>query len=744
MRRPRHKLQVSTFPFLAVLLCAMGSLILFLLVIDRRAKLVARNKALQAQQESAERRAARTAQQAEQQRTQDAIRYDLLTRRTQLEGETAVIRRQLDTAASQLDARRASHDDLRRRLTQEQANVVAAEESLKQKRAAEAETTRKEEEQDRRTRTERARLTHEVQQMEASLRQLQARKNWARNVYSLVPYGGKRGAARRPIYVECTRDGLVVHPGRAVLSGPASTVLGLRAEIESRSGQRLRRAIPGSNTTGDPTSDPYILFLVRPEGIHSYQDAQTALHGLQVDFGYELIDSEWVLDFPAEGRPQTVAGPTRSGIGGSMPGGVGPGGTGLPGNGGTARGQAGQQPPGLGPPGTGSGIGGAVRPGWPSGAGGGVGPRAGVPGGVGGSSLRSGPLAGFGTPGQGHTGAQGSLIAGTPGKNGGGPGSGGSGAPPEPFARGGGGTAAGLPGGRTGPGGSVGGGSVPRPFALGGSGSFGRGGSGGGFAPLLPPGATGPRQPISSAPSGDVTWKPGSGGGGAAGPYPAGTPGTPGAGGQASAAGPLLQRPVPLASPGAPSADRVIASANVPGTPARPGTPAGSGQPPRPGATASPPDGGARSSDQPTDPDAAPAMVGGQPGAGGEAGPLARHLLPLPPEPRRGPQRAPSVRVFGSRDFQITIDCFTDHVRIMPGGATFRWPTGDGRATDAALARYVVELIRRRQAMVRPGEPPYQSVLLLNVNPGGQRTYLRAYPALEPLRLRMQRESKEE
>src|SRR5438094_6279165 len=48
MRRRRHKLEVSTFPFLAVLLCAMGSMILLLLVIDRRAKAVARAKAWQA------------------------------------------------------------------------------------------------------------------------------------------------------------------------------------------------------------------------------------------------------------------------------------------------------------------------------------------------------------------------------------------------------------------------------------------------------------------------------------------------------------------------------------------------------------------------------------------------------------------------------------------------------------------------------------------------------------------------
>src|SRR5947209_940719 len=48
MRRPRHKLQVSTFPFLAVLLGAMGALILLLLVMDRRSKLVARARAVAA------------------------------------------------------------------------------------------------------------------------------------------------------------------------------------------------------------------------------------------------------------------------------------------------------------------------------------------------------------------------------------------------------------------------------------------------------------------------------------------------------------------------------------------------------------------------------------------------------------------------------------------------------------------------------------------------------------------------
>ena len=54
MKRRRHKLEVSTFPFLAVLLCAMGSLILVLLVMDRKARRAALSRAQQAMLRRAE------------------------------------------------------------------------------------------------------------------------------------------------------------------------------------------------------------------------------------------------------------------------------------------------------------------------------------------------------------------------------------------------------------------------------------------------------------------------------------------------------------------------------------------------------------------------------------------------------------------------------------------------------------------------------------------------------------------
>ena len=82
MRQRRQRLQVSTFPFLAVLLCAMGSLILLLLVIDRRAKVVARAKAMRTMEQAtakaqADEEQAAAAQRAEWERRRQALHDQL-------------------------------------------------------------------------------------------------------------------------------------------------------------------------------------------------------------------------------------------------------------------------------------------------------------------------------------------------------------------------------------------------------------------------------------------------------------------------------------------------------------------------------------------------------------------------------------------------------------------------------------------------------------------------------------------
>src|SRR6476646_6750391 len=99
MRRPRHKLQVSTFPFLAVLLCAMGSLILFLLVMDRRAKIAARNKARDAVAAHSDRQDKLDADAKDAWNKQrDQLRQELLAQQAKVQSEADAVFGQLADA----------------------------------------------------------------------------------------------------------------------------------------------------------------------------------------------------------------------------------------------------------------------------------------------------------------------------------------------------------------------------------------------------------------------------------------------------------------------------------------------------------------------------------------------------------------------------------------------------------------------------------------------------------------------
>src|SRR5205085_11343824 len=115
-----------------------------------------------------------------------------------------------------------------------------------------------------------ARLAADLDQMEQALRDLKALRERQKQTYSLVPYFGRHGDNRRPLYVECTAVGLVFHPDRTTLDGPALLPLTIRAEVERRIARQ--RGEPGTaDGKGDKAElTPYLLMLVRPDGISSY------------------------------------------------------------------------------------------------------------------------------------------------------------------------------------------------------------------------------------------------------------------------------------------------------------------------------------------------------------------------------------------------------------------------------------------------------------------------------------------
>src|ERR1022692_1912934 len=103
MRRPRSKLEVSTFPFLAVLLCVMGSLLLLLFIMDRRAKIAAQYRVSEELQARKQRtKAEEEARQAEWEKAKLALHQTLLAEQEQLSAESKGLEQNLDDASKNL------------------------------------------------------------------------------------------------------------------------------------------------------------------------------------------------------------------------------------------------------------------------------------------------------------------------------------------------------------------------------------------------------------------------------------------------------------------------------------------------------------------------------------------------------------------------------------------------------------------------------------------------------------------
>jgi hypothetical protein len=310
MRGRRHKLQVSTFPFLAVLLCAMGSLILVLLVMDRKAHQAALNRArreaAQRAEQSAQSEAARQdeleakKQQARKawEQKRDALHARLSDEQIELQLQMRKVRDQLSQIAARLRYEQDTSTELRRKVQNERGKLQAGQQLLASLRSSAGQT----EAQARASNKSLERMTVDLLQMEQALKDLKASKEREQHTFSVVPYHGRRGENRRPIYVECTADGVIFHPERRAMSvtsrqyivgrdRPDDVPDDVRSEVERRITRQ--RAQLGGGT-------PYLLLLVRPDGVETYCLFQAVLKDLTLDFGYEFIDADWVLDFPTD------------------------------------------------------------------------------------------------------------------------------------------------------------------------------------------------------------------------------------------------------------------------------------------------------------------------------------------------------------------------------------------------------------------------------------------------------------
>lgn len=266
-------LGVALFPFLAVLLCTMGALIVVLIVLSRQAHAQAKDSAQAASAEMQEK--VEQAQQLldfriEQLRVQrEKTQADLANRRFVL-GQVEDHWRQLEGKLVEL---RRAYAELENVQTTDQAQRQAQQrdlEALEQQLAA-------------------------ANQAADEARRQAAGK---RPSFAVVPYDGPNGTRRRPIYIECRSDAILIQPEGvrfAVVDfagplGPSNPLAsGVRAVREYIAGQQKDKPQP---------YEPYPLLLVRPDGIEAYYLARLALADWDTEFGYEMIEADWPLEFP--------------------------------------------------------------------------------------------------------------------------------------------------------------------------------------------------------------------------------------------------------------------------------------------------------------------------------------------------------------------------------------------------------------------------------------------------------------
>ena len=273
---------ISLFPFLAVLLCTMGSLLVVLVIFSRSAKQAGIAAAEQARAEAAA--------------AAEAERQELELARDEIGWRIDHVRSMRDRTADDLAKARmqlAGTEENARQLADELDALARMVEALESEAA---------------TADDQAILELERRLAEARKALDEAKERLAEKppAYAVVPYEGANGTHRRPLYIECCIDGVFLQPegirfGPADFEGPpgpgnplASALRAAREHIAKHPGE-----------SGDPNVQPYPLLIVRPSGVMAYYAARESIQSWGSEFGYQFVDEDWTLTFPP--RDQALA-----------------------------------------------------------------------------------------------------------------------------------------------------------------------------------------------------------------------------------------------------------------------------------------------------------------------------------------------------------------------------------------------------------------------------------------------------
>ncbi|MEM6799543.1 MAG: hypothetical protein AAF589_08515 [Planctomycetota bacterium] len=292
MSRSRHNpnaAPVSLFPFLAVLLCTMGALVMLLVAMTH----VSRENALVAAEATA------------------VVQPAPVVAEARPDPGAEKRREQLDKAKAYLTQAASDSEKIESKLRQDQLRLSQTEDHirrltdhLRSLRSAVAELR----EVDAKHYDDRAQAERNLKQLEeliaetkAEIEELEQEGNEQFKSYAIVPYKGANGTRRQPIYIECRGEQVLLQPeGVALTPADFKKPLGIGNPLAAA--LRATREYYARNNPDagyDPDAEPYPLIIVRPDGVLAYYGVREAIRSWDSDFGYEMVAADWVLKFPA-------------------------------------------------------------------------------------------------------------------------------------------------------------------------------------------------------------------------------------------------------------------------------------------------------------------------------------------------------------------------------------------------------------------------------------------------------------
>jgi hypothetical protein len=287
MRRRRIKEdngRVSLFPFLAVLICTMGALLVLLVVISKRA-----------QAKAQEERAAAIAESAAEPLVQPPTDEDAHRKLAALLAEIQQLEQLQAEAKKALADRRDAlgHlEDHTRRLNEERARLIQAAQQLEREGGLDDEDLEK-------LQTELKRVQQQLADSEKLLAEATEQAGAKKPAFAIIPFDGQNRTYRRPIYLECGTDSVVLQPEGIVFEdrdfeGDLQSDNPLAAALRA-AGEHLARSRP--NEIGQ-IGRPYPLLIVKPSSIKKYYEARAAMEAWKDEFGYEMVNEDWDVAFP--------------------------------------------------------------------------------------------------------------------------------------------------------------------------------------------------------------------------------------------------------------------------------------------------------------------------------------------------------------------------------------------------------------------------------------------------------------